>query len=358
MQIINAGYQVIDEPTITKKIERIARVCYKSEERIAEGTDIKMLTTLLEKEHLAMLEHGDICMEVSGDLYDFIDAVCYTFENNIGEPDDISMTPKNLYLRRTVTLLENDTERFIISGNIRAWYQFFVCAATVGALPSCMYDIVNDNFGHLLDGTIIGGMDIGVDEAEWETDLSNAFCRQVVDYTELSATERMVHETISVLFTVDRGVTHEIVRHRDCSFAQESTRYCNYSLGKYNREITVIEPCFFARPDGVDLPEEEWAEKYGAWRYACEEAEKMYFRLIDANAIPQQARDVLPTSVKAEIVVTANLREWKHIFNLRACDATGPAHPQMAEVMRPLLRELRQGTYAFAFGNLIMPDDI
>ena len=141
------------------------------------------------------------------------------------------------------------------------------------------------------------------------------------------------HSSLSVLFTVDRGVTHELVRHRIMSFAQESTRYCNYSGDKYGNEITVIKPCFF----------EEGSDAYIDWKSACMIAEQHYIEMTKMKGIPaQQARSVLPTSTKADITLTGNYREWRHFFNLRACDATGPAHPQMKEVAVPLLYELNK----------------
>jgi len=134
---------------------------------------------------------------------------------------------------------------------------------------------------------------------------------------------------------------------RDASFAQESTRYCNYANGKFGNEITVIEPCFW-----VEDRTEEDNLMHNKWVDSCETAEAMYFEISEMGAQPQQARSVLPTSTKADIVITANLLEWRHIFNLRACDATGPAHPQMKEVMVPLCKEVQVGEYSFAFGDL------
>ena len=147
------------------------------------------------------------------------------------------------------------------------------------------------------------------------------------------------HFSFSVKFICDRGVSHEIVRHRVASFAQESTRYCNY--GSKGGEITVIEPCYL-KADGVNLPTDSWAERYGAWVSACEEAEKSYLRMIADGATPQEARAVLPTSLKTEVVMTANLREWRHFFSLRACGSTGKPHPQMLEVAVPLLQEVKK----------------
>ena len=140
------------------------------------------------------------------------------------------------------------------------------------------------------------------------------------------------HFSFSVKFIVDRGVSHEIVRHRVASFAQESTRYCNYGTG---REITVIEPVFFSPMRGRDL-------QFNSWLTACREAEAGYLAMIDGGATPQEARAVLPTSLKTEVVMTANLREWRHFFSLRACGSTGKPHPQMLEVAVPLLKELKE----------------
>lgn len=135
------------------------------------------------------------------------------------------------------------------------------------------------------------------------------------------------HAHVSVKFICDRGVSHEIVRHRIASFAQESTRYCNYSLGKHGSEITVIEPFFF----------QPGTPEYAAWYEACLHSEMMYMKLLELGRSPQEARSVLPTSLKTEIVVTMNLREWMHFFSLRTLGATGSPHPQMRELTAPLL---------------------
>lgn len=138
--------------------------------------------------------------------------------------------------------------------------------------------------------------------------------------------EAMVeHFSFSVLFVCDRGVSHELVRHRVASFAQESTRYCNY--GKAG-DVVFIEPCFWG----------EDANSYSAWCVACSYAEIIYLQLIGSGRSPQEARSVLPNSLKTEIVVTANLREWRHIFKLRTAKT---AHPQMRELMCPLLDQMK-----------------
>ena len=127
------------------------------------------------------------------------------------------------------------------------------------------------------------------------------------------------HEKITVRVICDRGVTHEIVRHRIASYSQESTRYCNYSQDKFGSELTFIRPCYF----------DDDAEKYALWEKAMAEAEKGYFALIGAGAKPEEARGVLPNAVKTELVMTMDIREWRHFFRLRTA---GRAHPQMREL--------------------------
>ena len=135
------------------------------------------------------------------------------------------------------------------------------------------------------------------------------------------------HCSFTVKFICDRGVSHEIVRHRLASYCQESTRYCNYSKEGFGEEITVIKPCFW---DETDL-------KYAAWANLCSKAEDAYIDLIRSGATPQEARSVLPNSLKTEVVMTANIREWRHFLKLRCAKA---AHPQMREVALILLEKV------------------
>lgn len=137
------------------------------------------------------------------------------------------------------------------------------------------------------------------------------------------------HEKVSVRFTCDRGVSHEIVRHRIASYSQESTRYCNYSRDAFGKEITVIKPLFW----------EENSEEYKLWYKAMQHSEQAYQTLIQLGASPQEARSVLPNSLKTEIVVTMNLREWRHFFKLRTALN---AHPQMREIACIALDKMKQ----------------
>jgi thymidylate synthase (FAD) len=160
------------------------------------------------------------------------------------------------------------------------------------------------------------------------------FCKMILSKKHESVIE---HASMSVRFIIDRGVSHELVRHRLCSFSQESTRYCNYKGG-----VT------FVIPPWLDLEPGEWdknrvfdyihlATSYH-WLHTMLTAENNYVALTKQGWTPQQARSVLPNSLKTEIIVTANLREWRHIFRMRCAP---DAHPQMREVMVPLLKDVR-----------------
>ena len=151
---------------------------------------------------------------------------------------------------------------------------------------------------------------------------------------------KIEHSSLSIKFTVDRGVSHELVRHRIASFAQESTRYCNYSKGKFGGKCSFID----LRP-GIELDNKcgnmtagEVGLLMREWLSAMEDAEKHYFKLLELGATPQIARSVLPNSTKTEITISANYREWRNFFKLRIPKS---AHPQMREVTIPLLDELK-----------------
>jgi thymidylate synthase (FAD) len=155
-------------------------------------------------------------------------------------------------------------------------------------------------------------------------DSSQKFVKMILDRGHESVIE---HASASVRFICNRGCSHEIVRHRLASYSQESTRYCNYSKEKHGSEITVIDP----RPC---LPD----DCYYPWRLAMEHAEHIYFTLLNHRVKPQIARGVLPIDLKTELVMTANLREWRHFFKLRTTKA---AHPQLRQITQPLLEDFR-----------------
>jgi thymidylate synthase (FAD) len=145
--------------------------------------------------------------------------------------------------------------------------------------------------------------------------------------------ERLVHVDRTVKFICDRGVSHEIVRHRIASYSQESTRYCNYTDGKFGGQITFIDPC---TGFGWDLETEKGESLWKYWCKAMDAAEWSYRKMLKHGATPQEARSVLPNSLKTELVITMNLREWRHFIRLRGSKA---AHPQMQEVAHMIAAE-------------------
>lgn len=155
---------------------------------------------------------------------------------------------------------------------------------------------------------------------------AKAFVRMLIERGHESVLE---HESITVRFICDRSISHEIVRHRLASFSQESTRYCNYSGDRFGRGLTVIKPCFLKEETGA----------YAAWLTAMHLANIAYSDMLAEGCTPQEARSVLPNSTKTEIIMTANLREWRHFLKLRTAKA---AHPQMRELTVPLLHELQE----------------
>lgn len=171
-------------------------------------------------------------------------------------------------------------------------------------------------------------------ETKITSDSSKEFVRKIINSGHHSVIE---HESLSVLFICDRGVTHELVRHRLCAFSQESTRYCNYKGG-----VTFIIPSWIVDiKEGACNFDNEYRSSQAneSWYESMIHAEIAYISLLEEGWSPQQARSVLPNSLKTEIVITANLREWRHILKLRTSKA---AHPQMQELMLPLLKELKE----------------
>lgn len=159
------------------------------------------------------------------------------------------------------------------------------------------------------------------------------FVNQLIENGHESVLE---HYSFSVKFITNRAIANEIVRHRIASFSQESTRYCNYSTDRFDNEITIIDTKFH------DLA------SYHSWFWLCEQAETQYFEMLNQGVSPQLARGVLPLDLKTELIMTANLREWRHFLKLR----TAPdAHPQMRELAISLLTKLR-GSIPVVFDDI------
>lgn len=165
-------------------------------------------------------------------------------------------------------------------------------------------------------------------------DSAEGFIKSLMNKNHKSVLE---HAKVTLRVICDRGVSHEIVRHRMASYSQESTRYCNYSKNKFGNEITVIKPCFL----------EENTEKYDLWLKTCENCEKSYFEMLNMGMTPQEARDILPNSLKTEIVMSLNISSWRNFLELRNSKA---AHPQMREVASMIYDEFEQKYPIFVYG--------
>lgn len=152
-----------------------------------------------------------------------------------------------------------------------------------------------------------------------EGDTSEKFIQRAMDRKHFSLLE---HVNVTLRITCDRGVSHELVRHRLASYSQESTRYCNYQSEKFGNTICFIRPSYL----------KEGTYQYDVWAKSCREAELNYFELLRAGLTPEEARGVLPNSLKTEVVVTMNLRNWRHFLELRYSGVTGRPHPQMFDI--------------------------
>lgn len=182
------------------------------------------------------------------------------------------------------------------------------------------------SYGELLSRVEVAGRTCYKSEGKITETSGEPFVRNIIKRGHEAVIE---HGSLSVRFVCDRGVSHEIVRHRLAAYCQESTRYCNYSKGEFGTQITVIEPCFL-EPGTVG---------YDLWKKSCFDSEKAYFDMLEWGCSPQEARSVLPNSLKTEVVMTADLREWRHFLKLRTSPA---AHPQMRELALGLLRMLKE----------------
>ena len=288
MKLIKSSHQII-EPTgytiddIYKSIELAGRVCYKSEDKITENSAREFVDRMIKSGHDAMLEHGTVYM--------FIPIDCDKHDYHVAQKYH-----NNKYSRGIIR-----NEHFLLNKN--GYY-------------------ITTNLRVLV-------------ENEWMNDL-----KYICDLTEF-------HEKrITVHFVCDRGVSHEFVRHRVFSFAQESTRYCNYSKDKFNNELTFIQPCWL---------DDERLKLYGPYHTVIRDkssesifianlnnAERDYLDLIGLGWKPQEARAVLPNSLKTELVMTGFVSDWEHFFELRCAPN---AHPQARELAIPLREEFIKNNF-------------
>lgn len=335
MKIIQPSFENISRKDISpyQFIERIGRKCYKSEDKITEDSAVKFVKGLVNSKHLAMVEHYwvHLVYEHSSiefhSFVEFLNTMSDRVLNHYGGATDVDKFMQ-------ITEVGNKT---FVSMPLRVVIE--------------LLDMLKDNmmYSHFFDGVVSQFPDL-FPEFVASAEQTNKFV-VIADDDEFSAMiaktmanykcsadtivyEVMKHKTHTVLFICDRGVSHELVRHRPCSFAQESTRYCNYQKGKFGGEISVIEPSYL-RENKQDI-------KYQLWREYCKQCEDGYFNMLNMGCTPQEAIAVLPNSLKTEIIMTANELEWQHIVDLRAKGVTGAPHPQMIETMTPWYEELKK----------------
>ena len=159
------------------------------------------------------------------------------------------------------------------------------------------------------------------------------------------------HASVSVIITTNRGITHEIVRHRVASYCQESSRYCNYSKDKFDKQLTFIRPTWCSEKlvgeisyynAGLLSIDTDLKDYDINWMFNCLDCEYSYLKMLNNNYSPEQARDILNNSVATKIMVTMNIREWRHFFKLRALGTTGKPHPEMTQITIPMLKEFHK----------------
>jgi thymidylate synthase (FAD) len=275
MRLIKPSFEILEQQPgilgLYKQIELAGRTCYKSEDKITEDSAKGFVDRMIKSGHGAMLEHGTVYLEVP----------CY--ESNF--TDDI-------------------VERYITNKY---------------SIVRDKYEIITSIFQFDSTAYITTNLRVLVENG-WTDDLK--YICEPTEYHE---------KRVTVRFICDRGVSHEFVRHRVFSFAQESTRYCNYSKDKFGNELTFIQPLWLEDIDSnLDFKD------------CLQHSELAYFNLLDRGWKPQQARAVLPNSLKTELVMTGFVSDWKHFFKLR--DA-GSAHPQAQELAKPLHGEFIRRNY-------------
>ncbi len=318
MKIVNPSVEVLrtglekDFMTPEQFIEKVGRTCYKSEDKITPESAPKFVHSLLLRGHEAMIEHWTLIFRVKDViLYEVIRETWNTFgrtwDCGLVEADD-AFVPKIRF-----TSVDG---RPIISGNIRAWrdwmrYYLRTPFPRENPIPGFLFEV--------MDTAPTFFEDIRAQREDSRYEGYTALLTPITVRDLQGDLEHLVHHDITLKFVCDRGVSHELVRHRAASFAQESTRYCNYAAGKYGSEITVVRPSWCA----VN------SDEYKAWERACMRTEDEYMTLISFGCVPQQARAVLNNSLKTEVIVTGSVGHWHHFFGLRC----GPeAQPDMREV--------------------------
>jgi thymidylate synthase (FAD) len=311
MKVIPPGFEILDhyfrQGRLLEQIERCGRVCYKSEDKITEQSAVPFIRGIVKRGHESVIEMAQLVFRIEGASQDLL----YEFFKDIPRFCQASFL---------------DDGVLILSGNPRSFRDLarrYPEKALVQALTRLLK-------GHL--PVIYEDIDIPDPKHDLAVRLLSA---EEVD--ALALEHLLKHRALLCHITVNRAVTHELVRHRVASYLQESQRYCRYGEARFGGEVAFIKPCFF----------EEGSAEYETWKKAMEDTERFYLKLLETSS-PQAARTVLPNSCKTEIMVHATLEEWQHIFRLRASRA---ADPSMREIMLMMLPEFAR-LFPDAFGSI------
>lgn len=290
MEFIDPAVELIYDINPLEKIELAGRTCYKSESSITSDSALKFYNRLVEHSHTAMLEHATFVFLCTEEVYNS----CVTQK----------------FLNCT-----HERNRYLVSGNLRAINEsgnIDLLLALFRENPAYVYHVPSSDLFSFI---------------HYSGDNKNEYSCKVIDISSLDLSKNeLVHVYMTLRITCDRGVSHEIVRHRLFSFAQESTRYVNYSKDKFGKgNLKFIKPANYS-----DMSKEDLA----AFKLALSVAESSYNTLTEMGWTAQEARAVLPNAIKTEIVVTGNMPEWKHFLDLRFFNKTGAAHPDMQVIAK------------------------
>lgn len=303
MIIIDPSFEVqddLDNSSLAVRLEACGRICYKSEDKITEDSAIPFVKRLASYGHNSVLEMAVITLRVT----------C--------SEDDVQ---RLLAIQPKFLIIDKYKAGILVTGSVRAYREIYQQASDLRVVYAMVSHLAKRH-PYLYEGIY------DADNADFIDPAIRVEKLELQDVENLADELLMRHRYVGVKFIVNRAVTHELVRHRPCSFLQESQRYCNYNKEKFDGQVTFIKPLFY----------EEGTEKYQIWKEAMEEAEKKYLKLLESSS-PQASRTVLPNSCKTEIIMYCNLEEWKHILSLRASKG---ADPSMREVMIPLDKELKK----------------
>lgn len=291
MKFIKPSVEIITEPDLFKRIEIGARCCYKSESKITDESAQKMIPALIKRGHESPLEHSNIIVVCDSVASVDMKVAINTYRNSVGKPN---------VFRQSIDP-ELGLLCYVWSGNLRAWRDLCRYNTDSALLYSLFHNYPGFEDIELTSGYVNG---------------KAAFCNEY---------ESDRHSIITARFICDRGVSHELVRHRCLSFSQESTRYCRYEDG-----LMFIEPWWW--------PQEQETSDTALVRMACQAAEDAYCSMINSGCSPQKARCVLPNMLKTEVVATGTVEQWKTlVLPLRLSKA---AHPDIRRLMELFCQQL------------------